>query len=102
MKNILGSGPLAMGGSGETLYRGGNTASGVSACIGCHGPTGAGNPAAKFPRLSGQHAQYIVTQLKAFRDGSRANDAGNMMRNIAAKMTDAEMKAVASYIEGLH
>lgn len=87
---------------GETIYRAGNAASGVSACMGCHGPTGMGNPAAKFPRLSGQHAKYIVTQLKSFRDGARANDAGKMMRNIAAKMTDAEMKAVASYIEGLH
>jgi cytochrome c553 len=87
---------------GKKIYRAGNAASGVSACIGCHGPTGTGNPAAKFPSLSGQHAKYIETQLKAFRNGTRNNDAGSMMRNIAEKMTDAEMKAVASYIAGLH
>jgi cytochrome c553 len=61
-----------------------------------------GNPLANFPRLSGQHAAYTVTQLKTFRSGERANDAGKMMQNIAARMTDDEMKAVASYIEGLH
>ena len=87
---------------GLALYRGGNKASGVSACIGCHGPTGAGNPAAKFPRLSGQHAAYIAAQLKAFRSGERANDAGSMMRNVAARMTDKEIEAVASAASGLH
>lgn len=87
---------------GEKLYRGGNATSGVAACIACHAPNGMGNPQANFPRLSGQHAAYIVNQLKAFRAGERANDAGKMMQNIAARMTDAEMQAVASYIEGLH
>ena len=86
---------------GETIYRGGNTASGVSACMACHGPNGAGNPAAKFPALAGQHAAYTAAQLRAFRAGERANDAGNMMRNVAAKMTDAEIDAVAEYIAGL-
>jgi cytochrome c553 len=87
---------------GQKLYRGGNPASGVTGCIGCHGPTGAGNPAAKFPHLAGQHAKYIENQLLAFRSGERANDAGKMMRNIADKMTDKEIQAVASYIQGLH
>lgn len=87
--------------AGEKLYRGGNATSGVAACMACHGPNGMGNPQANFPRLSGQHAAYTVLQLKAFRAGERANDAGNMMRNIAARMTDAEMQAVASYMEGL-
>ncbi len=87
---------------GEKIYRGGNSASGVSACIACHGPTGAGNPAAKFPMLSAQHAKYTGIQLHAFRKGERANDAGQMMRNIASKMTDAEIDAVAEYIAGLH
>jgi len=86
---------------GEALYRGGNLNSGVSACIGCHGPTGDGNPAAGFPSLASQHAQYIETQLKAFRSMQRANDPGQMMRNIAGKMTDQEIQAVASYIQGL-
>ncbi len=87
---------------GEKIYRGGNPASGVAACIGCHGPKGAGNPAANFPSLSGQHAKYAENQLYAFKKGERANDAGKMMRNTAAKMTDEEIKAVASYLQGLH
>lgn len=100
---------------GSKLYRGGNLASGVSACAACHGPSGAGNPAAGFPALAGQHAEYTTTQLKAFREAGhvdkadfdpktapgRANDAGRMMQNIARRMTDAEMQAVASYIQGL-
>ena len=68
----------------------------------CHGPNGAGNPEAGFPSIAGQHAQYTEIQLKAFRSMQRANDPGQMMRNIAMKMTDAEIKAVASYIQGLH
>jgi cytochrome c553 len=87
---------------GETLYRAGNSASGVAACAACHGPTGVGNPMANFPSLSGQHADYTVAQLKSFRSGARANDAGAMMRGVADKMTDAEIEAVAQYIQGLH
>lgn len=86
---------------GEKIYRGGNATTGVAACMGCHGPNGAGNPQANFPSLAGQHAAYTVLQLKAFRSGQRANDAGKMMQNIAARMTDAEIDAVASYIQGL-
>lgn len=86
---------------GEAIFRGGNLNSGVSACMACHGPTGAGNPAAKFPVVAGQHAEYTELQLKAFRAMERANDAGQMMRSIAGKMTDAEIKAAASYIQGL-
>lgn len=88
--------------AGTSLYRGGNPASKISACIGCHGPAGKGNPAAKFPSLSGQHAAYIAKQLKAFRDGSRSNDAGQMMQNIAAHMSDAEIGAVASVSSGMN
>jgi cytochrome c553 len=87
---------------GQSIYRAGNAASGVSACIACHSPTGAGNPQANFPSLSGQHATYTIAQLKAFRAGARANDAGQMMRNIAARMTDAEIEAVSQYIQGLN
>ena len=89
-------------GMGETLYRAGNAASGVSACIACHGPNGAGNPLANFPSLGGQHATYTAIQLKAYRAGERANDAGQMMRGVAAKLTDQEIEAVAQYIQGLH
>jgi cytochrome c553 len=88
--------------AGEAVYRAGNAATGVSACTACHGPTGSGNPMANFPSLSGQHADYTVLQLKAFRAGERANDAGSMMRGVAKKMTDAEIEAVAQYIQGLH
>ncbi len=87
---------------GEDIYRGGIPATGVAACIGCHGPAGAGNPAAKFPALSWQHSNYTVNQLQAFKAGQRNNDAGKMMRNVAGPMTEQEMKAVASYIQGLH
>ncbi len=87
---------------GEKLYRGGNKDKGISACLACHGPTGAGNSAAKFPLLSGQHADYLAKALKDFRDGNRSNDLNGMMRDIAAKMSDAEIAAVASYISGLH
>jgi len=87
---------------GQRIYAGGNEKSGVAACAACHSPTGAGNPAANFPRLSSQNAAYIVKALKDFAKGSRSNDAGSMMRTIAERMTDAEMSAVASYIEGLH
>ncbi|MBZ0092191.1 MAG: cytochrome c4 [Sulfuricellaceae bacterium] len=89
---------LAMG---EKLYRGGNTNSGVAACAGCHSPNGAGIPAL-FPRLAGQHADYVVAQLKAFRTSERANDPGKMMQTIAVKMTEKEMTAVAEYITALH
>ncbi len=87
---------------GQKIYRGGNPASGVAACIGCHGPSGAGNPAASFPSLSGQHAKYVEIQLNIFKSGERSNDADKMMRTIAGKMTGQEIKAVASYVQGLH
>ncbi len=91
----------ALAPAGEAVFRGGNLNSGVSACMACHGATGAGNPAAKFPALAGQHADYIELQLKAFRAMERANDAGQMMRQVAARITDQEIKAVSSYIQGL-
>lgn len=97
-----GAADKALAKAGESLYRGGNSAKGLSACIGCHGPTGSGNPSAGFPRISGQHADYSAKQLQDFRKGDRANDPSAMMRTIAATMSDDEMKAVASYISGLH
>lgn len=87
---------------GQKIYRGGVPSSGVAACIGCHGPSGAGNPAARFPALHGQHAKYVENQLKAFSDGQRSNDTGKMMSGVASRMTDKEIRAVASYIQGLH
>jgi len=91
----------AAGSLGEKIYRGGIASVGVPACASCHGATGAGVPV-QFPRLSGQHADYVVTQLKAFYAGERANDNAKVMRMIAAKLSDAEMNAVADYIQGLH
>jgi cytochrome c553 len=91
----------AAGSLGEKIYRGGIAKVGVPACASCHGATGAGMPV-QFPRLSGQHADYVVTQLKAFYTGERANDNAKVMRMIAAKMSDSEMAAVADYIQGLH
>jgi cytochrome c553 len=86
--------------AGQRLYRGGNGGSGVTACAGCHSPTGAGVPA-PFPRLKGQHAEYTVTQLRAYRSGERANDLNSIMRTIASRMTEAEINAVAEYTAGL-
>jgi cytochrome c553 len=96
-----GAADPALAPAGEAIFRGGNLTSGVAACSACHGAVGAGNPAAKFPALAGQHADYVEAQLKAFRAMERANDAGQMMRGVAAKMTDPEIKAVASYVQGL-
>lgn len=86
---------------GTQVFKGGNNATGVAACSACHSPTGAGNPAATFPALAGQHPTYVKLQLNAFRKGERNNDAGKMMRNVANKMSDAEIDAVAEYIAGL-
>jgi len=88
--------------AGEDIYRGGGSAAGIPACMGCHGPNGSGNPAAAFPALAGQNPEYIAEQLKQFRSGGRANDAGEMMRTIAKRLSDAEIAAVANYIAGLH
>lgn len=85
---------------GQQIFRGGIASQGIPACSGCHGATGAGIPA-QYPRLAGQHPEYIEAQMKAWRSGERANDAGKMMRTIAAKMSDAQIKAVADYIAGL-
>lgn len=85
---------------GQKIWRGGNAASGVPPCAGCHGPDGAGMPS-QYPRLSGQFAEYIAAQLKAFRDGARTNDPGAMMRAIAARMSEREIRAVAEYAAGL-
>jgi len=85
---------------GQRIFRGGIAEKSVPACAGCHGPTGAGIPA-QYPLLGGQYAEYIEAQLKAFRNGERANDPNRMMRMIAARLSDAEIKAVANYIAGL-
>ena len=83
---------------GERIFRGGIADRQIPACAGCHAPNGAGIPA-QYPRLSGQHADYTSAQLTAFRDGVRKNSV--QMTQVAAKLNDREIKAVADYIAGL-
>jgi cytochrome c553 len=87
---------------GEKLFRGGDTQKGIPACMSCHGPSGAGNPLAGYPKLSGQHVPYTTGQLKSFRAGARTTDPNGMMRMIAQKLSDGEIAAVANFISGLH
>lgn len=88
---------------GEALFRGGKLAEGMPACTGCHNPAGQGNAEAGFPHLGGQHAAYTAKQLTAFREGERTNDGDAMiMRSIAAKLSNKDIAAISSYIEGLH
>ncbi len=88
---------------GEALFRGGNLEAGMPACTGCHSPNGAGNDLAGFPKLNGQHATYVAKQLTDFREGNRTNDGdGMIMRAIAAKLSNKDIEAVSSYIQGLH
>lgn len=87
---------------GEKIYRAGDNNSNLAACMACHGPNAAGNPAALYPRLSGQYAAYTAAQLQAFKTEARANDTNNVMRDIAAKLTNDEIQAVSIYIQGLY
>jgi len=88
---------------GEALFRGGKLEEGMPACTGCHSPNGAGLAAAGFPHLGGQHATYVAKQLTDFREGNRTNDGDNMiMRAIAAKLSNKDIEAVSSYVQGLH
>lgn len=86
---------------GKAIYMGGDAEKGIAACMACHGPTGAGNPAAKFPNLAGQHAAYAEKTLKDFRSGARANDLNKMMRDIAANMSDDDIAAVSAYLASM-
>ncbi|STX50119.1 cytochrome c4 [Legionella busanensis] len=87
---------------GEAIYRGGDLSKHITACIACHGPKGTGNAQANFPVLSGQHAQYTISQLQAFKEGKRSNDLNEIMRDISHRMSPEDMEAVAYYIQGLH
>jgi cytochrome c553 len=85
---------------GEKLFREGNATSGVYGCINCHGERGSGKSETitQFPRLGSQHRDYLIKELKDFREGKRANDPAGMMGDIAKKLTDAEIHAVAEYL----
>ncbi|MCB5361766.1 MULTISPECIES: c-type cytochrome [Vibrio] len=87
---------------GKVLYTAGNAERGVTACIACHGPRGNGTELSGFPKISGQHADYIKAQLEKFRDGSRNNDMNAMMRDVAKKLTDADIDTLSKYVGGLH
>lgn len=87
--------------AGEKIYRAGNKETGLPACMACHGPNGSGVPAANWPKLASQYNTYVETQLHAFAKGERANDPNSMMRDIAVKMTDEEIKAISAYVFGL-
>ncbi|MEX6500508.1 c-type cytochrome [Pseudomonas zhanjiangensis] len=88
---------------GEALFRGGKLDEGMPACTGCHAPNGAGIDAAGFPQLGGQHAAYVAKQLTAFREGDRTNDGDSrIMRSIAAKLSNKDIEAVSSFVQGLH
>ncbi len=93
---------------GQALYRGGSSTVGaaVPSCMGCHGPSGRGNPAAKYPLIAGQHSAYIKTQLERFRGGIvyGKDDYTNklVMSQVAKNLSDADIDALASYLEGLH
>ncbi|MGI9251543.1 MAG: c-type cytochrome [Pseudohongiellaceae bacterium] len=85
----------------ETLYRAGNRELGIAACSACHSPTGKGNAPAGFPALGGQHVEYTLLQLQAFRSGERDNDLSAMMRSTVERLTDRELQALADYVAGL-
>ena len=104
-KGSVGAADPKLVARGEKLFRGGDLDKGLPACTGCHSPNGAGIAAAGFPHLSGQHATYIAKQLTDFRkeEAGRANDGdAAIMRTIARKLSDEDIAAVSSYIQGLH
>ena len=104
-KGSVGAADPKLVARGEALFRGGDLAKGLPSCTGCHSPDGKGNAAAGFPHLGGQHAQYVGKQLTDFRkeEGGRTNDGDTKpMQSIAKKLSDEDIAAVSSYIQGLH
>ncbi|MGF1742555.1 cytochrome c4 [Vibrio profundum] len=97
-----GSTPEDVVDKGRALYAGGDAEKGLTACIACHGPRGNGGELAGFPRIAGQHAEYIKLQLESYRNGSRANDMNSMMRDIAQKLSDEDISVLSQYVGGLH
>jgi cytochrome c553 len=86
---------------GQSIYRAGIASKGVPSCAGCHGPSGRGIAGAAFPMIGGQHAVYAAIQLRNYKSGARATDPNSMMRTITSRLTDEEIDAVASYLQGL-
>lgn len=86
---------------GQRIYRGGDKAHGLPACLACHGPNGRGNGPAAYAAIGGQHATYLAAQLRAYKAGTRQTDPNQMMRNVAATLSDEQIDAVAAYVQGL-
>lgn len=86
---------------GQQVYRGGDSQNHIPACIACHGPNGRGNAPASYPSIRSQHAAQVALQLRAYKKGERSTDRNEMMRDIAAKLSDAQIDAVAAYVQGL-
>jgi cytochrome c553 len=103
-KPLPGVADKALVSQGETLYREGDVARGIPACMACHGPDGAGNPGAQYPRLTSQHSKYVESRLKAWKESTEPSDDPHtkIMMPIAQKLDDKDIAAVASYLEGLH
>jgi len=102
-KMTVGMADPALVAQGEKLFRGGKLDLGMPACTGCHAPNGVGNDLAGFPQLGGQHAAYTAKQLTNFREGTRTNDGDAMiMRTVASKLSNKDIEALSSYIQGLH
>lgn len=100
---VVGQADPELAEQGQALYRGGNMATGVAACAGCHSPNGSGNEPAGYPALGGQSADYVAQQLEAYRDGTRAAGANAaIMMDIASRLSDSEIKALANYVSGLN
>ncbi|TDV59846.1 cytochrome c [Pseudomonas sp. LP_7_YM] len=101
-KGTVGVIDAELAAKGEALFRGGKIDQGVPSCTGCHAPDGTGNAAAGFPRLSGQHADYVKKQLEAFREGQRTNDEDTrVMRTIASRLGSQDIDALSAYIQSL-
>jgi cytochrome c553 len=101
-KRSIGSANAEKAALGGKIFRGGVAANGVPACMACHGPNGVGNRAAGYPSLYGQQAAYVAKALRDFKSGARTTDANKMMRDVASKMNDEEIDAVAEFVTGLH
>jgi cytochrome c553 len=103
-KRLPGVADSRLASEGEKLYREGDSSRGIPACMACHGPDGAGNPGWRVPNIGGQHADYVQTQLKAWHDGTTwgSDTHAMIMPAISQHLTEQDMSAVSSYVEGLH
>lgn len=97
-----GSTPEDVVATAQNLFRGGDMKRKIASCTACHGPRGNGSSLAMFPKISNQNETYLITQMKKFRSGERANDPKGMMRDTMAQLTDSEIETLAKYLGGLH